>query len=74
MPDVRLDRIAAIAEHLAAVDPPAIRAARQRFAVAQRDLAEQRRLGSDVEVLGAYTYRAERALDGLRDSLRALSA
>lgn len=72
MSDQRVDRVAAIGEHLAALDPAPVREARQRFVEAQHDLALQRRLGAGVDVLGAYTYRAERALDALRECLRAL--
>lgn len=72
MPDPRLDRIAAIGEYLADVDPPAVRDARLLFTRAQADLAQQRRLGSPERIVDAYVYRAERALERLRDCLRAL--
>jgi hypothetical protein len=72
MGDARIDRVAAIGELLAATDPPAVRQARAVFVAAQHDLALQRRLRMSDEVVAAYTYRAERALDRLRDCLRAL--
>lgn len=70
--DARVGRIAAIGEHLARLDSPAVRDARALFVAAQHELAVLRRLGAGVEVLGAYTYRVDRALDRLRDCLRSL--
>jgi hypothetical protein len=61
MPDPRTDRIAALAEQLAALDPPAVRLARLRVQCARRDLAALLRGGSPTRLVQAGRYRLERA-------------
>lgn len=71
MPDPRTERIAELAEQLTALDPPAVRIARQRVERARADLHGLLRGRAAAHVVDAHRYRLERARDALTAAWRA---
>jgi hypothetical protein len=68
--DPRTDRIAALAETMTALEPPAVRLARVRLTCARRDLATLLRHGSPSRLVHAARYRVDRAQTQLEEAWR----
>lgn len=78
MTDPRVDRIAALAETMTALEPPAVRVARVRYTCARRDLATLLRHGSPSRLVQAARYRVDRSqaqlVEAWRDALHSAPA
>ncbi len=66
----RTDRVSTLLAEAARLDPVDLRGARLAVLRARDDLSRMLRTGQSAEVVQAYRYRVERAVDVLREAQR----